>query len=145
MNREILFRGKDGLGLWVEGFVIQDDFSGNIDANKLSSMMAYVLVGGKIGIISVHSKTVGQFTGYRDKNRVKIFDGDILKSNLKSVQKVIRKPFVVVWDNDSCTYKVKVFLKNKKTPLFRSITLMRLKSLEVIGNIHDNPELLDAK
>ena len=77
----------------------------------------------------VDRATVGQFTGLKDNNGREIYEGDVIKWNDKYPPKVILW-FACQFDvgNDSC-----------------SMPLLALKDkcpIEIIGNIHDNPELL---
>ena len=131
--REILFRGK---------LKSNDEWSfGNLNV----SLRGTVIITpdetpiGKYG--QVIPETVGQYTGLTDKNGKKIFEGDIVKQinsydNLEIIG-VVRfsksSQFVV-----SHTYTEKEnYYKSGKKKAFAIKT-----NCEIIGNIHDNPELL---
>ena len=70
-----------------------------------------------------------QYTGLKDKNGKKIFEGDIVKINDEVIAKVI-------WDNDYLGY---FLYANEENSIG---TFDYWGSIEVIGNIYDNPELL---
>lgn len=87
----------------------------------------------------VYSDTVGQYTGLCDKNGKKIFEGDICR-NTKTGEIVSVK-----WHGTMAGY---VWSKRKEyhQHLFTFGELFRAyDKYEVIGNIHDNPELLNCE
>lgn len=120
--REILFRGKRAdNGEWVLG---------NLEIYKDRAFISElnVMIGDR-----VDPDTVGQYTGLTDKNGNKIFEGDIVGHPLSGTKGIVRYMdfgFVVhepKHDNlGDCYYQ-----------LYNST-----KKATVIGNIHDNPELL---
>lgn len=119
--REILFRGKRvDNGEWVEGYYMDDGYINQ----------PFTELGGRFDdTIEVDPETVGQYTGLTDKNGKKIFEGDICKhisnysgNTVISVVTYTDGHFLALVDEHSG------FELSEK--------------LEVIGNIHDNPELL---
>ena len=139
--REILFRGKTFRGEWITGLLAYDkskdtDFPWFI-SNSAGRPFAY----------SVDSKTVGQFTGLLDKNGVKIFEGDILKLKEEAIftEKFEEWIGVVEWSVWELCYKYGFYCWCSAG---RAIGCNEGENIahdhEVIGNIHDNPELLNA-
>lgn len=92
---------------------------------------------------SVVSSTVGQYTGLKDKNGKRIFDGDVLR--------VCLDPEIctgyVAFDDRAGGFIIK--FKDNKCVTFMDVYIGANKSggkvwVQCIGNIHDNPELLEA-
>jgi uncharacterized phage protein (TIGR01671 family) len=143
MNREILFRGKrPDTGGWVYGYyckhikrqvcpmggelkpediahlIINDGFA---DWNMPRSLQGY----------DVDPETVGQYTGLMDKNGVEIYEGDIVRNELGEVFSVEYLGehwfgYVIQTGETWCGH------------------LYEYDEYEVIGNIYDNPEMLEV-
>ena len=83
----------------------------------------------------VYTDTVGQYAGIDDKNDTKVFEGDILK--LK------RHLYVVEWKGGCLYASQKNYLKDGASGYYKLIDSLMNEGAEIIGNIHDNPELLE--
>lgn len=145
--REILFRGKrlDDIG-WVKGFLVGDNSirwcDGYFECEKTDgSMQQNVLVS-----FVVYPDTIGQFTGLIDKNGKQIFEGDIVKyvDDGYVATGVARfglyasagaafaghEGFYLDWAGCDWLRKDIGFWAT-------------MRPIEIIGNIHDNPELME--
>lgn len=137
--RDILFRGKRKCdGLWVKGtgIIHQTDYYGE-------KVDRYFIVDGTttedndIGIIyEVIPKTAGQYTGLQDKNGAKIFEGDIVKF-------LYLNPCSDGFDDTNCGEVI--YSEDATFTVEGDYLLGELNDLEVIGNIYDNPELLEVE
>ena len=122
--REILFRGKRyDNNEWVNGgLAIQGDESTYSSIVEKDSWVNYPVL----------NETVGQYTGLTDKSGKKIFEGDIVKTDFGEAGKIVWRDFM--WQID---YVKSMTLINRQS-------LLTAPKCEVIGNIHDNLELLEA-
>ena len=148
--REILFRGKRlDNGEWVEGFY------NHIPCGRFGSdehMIQTVLENGKIGMLhDVDPSTVGQYTGLKDKNGKRIFEGDIV--NLwweprtdNQADEFKKYKAVIEFGNPNSIYSWGWQLKMIDNMPFNKDILLWVDMeevgayTEIIGNIHDNPE-----
>lgn len=131
MNREIRFRAKDKHGDWQYGHVALVNFYGDFHCWKMFNTDQ-----GKEGI-AVDPKTIGQSTGLHDKNDVEIFEGDIVASYYGAPIVTVIAPVLF---EEGC-FLVKTPSHNPKKCIFAEF-ISAMHETEVIGNIHDNPELL---
>lgn len=128
--REILFRGKrTDNGEWVIGFPSK---TRGLD-NKLHICIDYEEQGLMCSSIVI-PETIGQYTGLTDKKGTKIFEGDILKTNKFSEP---NKQYIVKFD-----LQFGAFIGQDKFNIYFVTFDGDSDQFEIIGNIHDNPELL---
>lgn len=114
---EILFRGKTKSGEWVEG---NYEYCHKPEKHIISNVYTQTTKG-------VIPETVGQYTGLT-ANGKKIFEGDIVK--------------VSIYYDVGCYPHTDIKIIEVKMPDIYKINIE--KCIEVIGNIHDNPELLEG-
>lgn len=122
--REIEFRGKridnNECSEWIYG-----------DLTRYSKSFSYITVNVvENEVYPVLTGTVEQYTGLKDKNGVKIYENDILKYiDFRNEESIIQ----VWWDEEDSCFN----FGN------RNLSMIRNK-IEVIGNIYENPELLEG-
>ena len=125
--REILFRGKRKVsGEWVQGFLF-------VSRKGEYKIKWYDPHYGSAKTSEVFPETVGQFTGLTDQNGTKIFEGDIVDILTEN-----EEIGVVEWDDGGFIVSADGFCVDFHTNINGT-------DLEVIGNIHDNPELLEVE
>jgi len=84
-----------------------------------------------------------QYTGLDDKNDVEIYEGDIVKSTFSYRGQEDKKVCVVEWDAiNPCFVLLNI---DNKNDLEYDFVQVNLRTNKVIGNIYENPELLEAK
>ena len=134
--REILFHGKRAdNGEWVEGDVLQTRYhSGHIEYQ----IMPQTPVSSAYPVLP---ETVGQYTGLTDKSGKKIFEGDICRFKRFNDIHVGEIVFNVTTASFVMRYQSIVGAYGEKAT--QKMLLSVCDDIEVIGNIHDNPELLE--
>ena len=142
MKREILFRGLDRNGEWKYGDLLQPKRF--VPTMKGQHTKAWILKnwfgnGGWLarGFASpVQPETVGQYTGLKDRNGVKIFEGDIV-----STQRNNRE--VVEWDAEDCCFEANFSSYRGYGNSSYFLEYVKEKMVTVIGNIHQHKHLLE--
>ena len=135
--REILFRAKSNygnVGEWEYGLVAQPHVTEK--GVVTSYYFTKICENGWTSQRTVSANTIGQYTGLTDKNGKKIFEGDIIAG--------------AVWWQEQAKNGLVAFKDGSfgliwyrgEVEQFNAFTSMCNIEYEVIGNIHDNPELL---
>lgn len=130
MNREIKFRGKaEKTGEWVYGgYYCHSGYKEYqhyiVRSEPHTDLLTRIIPG-----------TEGQFIGRKDKNGNEIFKGDIIQGfNGKDE---FYGP--VIWYQGNCSFVIDLKDENLHCSLFHKF------ELEILGNIHENPKLLEKK
>ena len=150
MNREIKFRGKRiDNGEWVYGGYhkhikrqispigdsLQDD---DIAHLIIQSGFADWNIPKPLHGIEVIPETVGQYTGLKDKNGKEIYEGDIVCDRWANFYTPIFRNGIYM------AYNVKDLHLTKQEPSTQFNVIWK-NGCEVIGNIYENPELLEVE
>lgn len=147
MNREIIFRGKSiNKGKWLYR---------NIQIPKPPYDEYFMWDNGRQ--TQIDANTIGQYTGLTDKIGNKIFEGDILRLTIPDGS---TRHFVVEWANEDRTLKPLNGFQHDGNPirisgwcfnwnghrLYPTVVdgVPDNERMEIVGNIHDNPDLLQG-
>ena len=141
--REILFRAKvkDKEELLGKGFPI--DENGNLKSEWVFGVpiprypdlfLAWNEACNEYEEVNIIPETITEYTGLKDKNGTKIFEGDILSAHLDNAYPEDETLLEVIWHNNGWY--------GKNEPFFEDFDNGFEKYFEVIGNVHDNLELL---
>ena len=131
---------EESKGEWKHGYLIEDEGVSYIINGVVEANDEYITIGEWC---SVDPETLGLSIGLSDENGTEIFEGDILKGENGNLA-IYRHPMLGFYTIDSSNYEcffadgvnvsVEDFDKNLK---------YISKGIEVIGNVHENPELLE--
>ena len=140
--REIRYRGRTKLGeMWVMGYFVPHDKETYIfTENQIHRGIGLDGWLNCCQMYEVDPLTVGQFTGKLDKYGKKIFEGDIVKTKYGRLCVVCWHSSIglACWDLDPV--KTRENIRNTSAP--NDYDLWVSNNLEVVGNIHDYPEML---
>ena len=141
--REILFRGKRlDNGEWMEGSLMKVTVAERTYYLIFGDGFAYDSETMKaLAHACVDPDTVGQYIGMNDKNGKRIFEGDVVAQNWYSYNEPTNDSFgEVLFCESDCSFSVLDVERREVDALGRCGEYHW--EIEVIGNIHDNPELL---
>ena len=149
MNRKILFRGKRvDNGEWVCGFLTCMNYI-DVFTQKVCYDGQEELNYCTVEHCQVDKNTVGQFTGLCDKNGNKIFEGDIIHIKCGYGLSAFVGNGIVFIDEKCLQFRVKSVnpssFDSEKGNVYDECDFTVIDSYEVIGNIYDNPELLEVE
>ena len=142
--REILSRGKRTHdGEWVEGYYVRLYDSKGHETHRIYPGYAETDCGDYYpDWFEVDPTTVGRYTDLTDKNGKKIFEGDIGRYRQTDGAKRNGVPILctgkVVYNTKTASYAV----DSRDDAGCKYFDYFPIKDFEVIGNIHDNPELM---
>lgn len=128
--REIKFRGQTWDGEWVYGSFV--------DAGSDTFIW-------KQQPIRVNPETVGQYTGLKDKNGREIYEGDIVE--VKDRRYELHGIGIVEWDKENGLWMI-YFPDTQGATMLRDWLPKEYEaslSIKVIGNVYENPELLEEE
>lgn len=132
--REILFKAKRiDNGEWVEGCLVIDHSRSNLFEYRMQPVESGVLYAPPID-----PETLCQFTGLCDKNGKRIWENDVVWLVCDGKEHI----YQIVWDNSELDFKATKGEENYGT---NYEYLLCCDEIEVIGNIFDNPELLQER
>ena len=130
--REILFRGKD-----FSGVINHNWCFGSLDT--IENDRAIIIYSDRFGNkcrIFVDPSTIGEYTGLKDKNGKRIFEGDIVTTKFNERN----KPYATIYDEELAAF----IGRDKNNFNFTTLGCIDNSLIEIIGNIHDSPEMLEV-
>ena len=140
--REILFRGKRlDNGDWIEGYLYEHEppLVGIVcEKDEPEASKWFITRTGfadwnmprPVELVEVDPSTVGQYTGLKDKNGKRIFEGDIVQAHFRTNHS--KQIFRVTFDDG-------MFIFNNG---YVKLPVRGIYGIKVICNVHDNPEYM---
>ncbi len=144
--REILFRGKTDKGEWIEGQLLffkasvgEKTFALIVESCEWDNSNEWFNLCKRAKVIP---ETIGQYTGLTDKNGTKIFEGDIHEHIVGGKSYLFVVKHGKYYDFEAADKRYGWYFQNTKTNDCNSFYGDEKDYANIIGNIHDNPELL---
>lgn len=140
--REVIFRGKRAdNGKWICGDLRHiSDWKGGYNLHIVDNTNGR---NNSVTGLEIIPETVGQYTGLTDKNGVRIFEGDICRFKRFNDVHIGKIVFNATTASFVMWYQPIVGAYGEKAT--QKMLLSVCDDIEVIGNIHDNPELLGGE
>lgn len=131
-SREILFHGKNrATDKWVEGYYKRIGGDTLIEEAERAGVSHYV-----------DPQTVGQYVNRKDKNKKRVFEGDVVRFYKEINGETFQGKYVVYYVDAYCAFMLRD-IEQKSYPKDLP-SQSEMKYYEVIGNVYDNPELLEV-
>lgn len=127
MKDRYLFRGKTISGDWVQGLLANTDDKWYI-SNKAGRPFAF----------EIRPETICQCTGLKDKNGNLIWENDIVSFS----HTLYTRNYAIEFENTFCNYGLR--FRNKSIHFRCKQSTLCMYDCEVLGNVFDNPELLEV-
>ena len=121
----------------------------NVEELKFNSKGLYAVVLNHMGF-EFKRRTMDvelmQYTGLKDKNGKEIYEGDIIRTHFSFSHEVVQEPFIIQWNKDKAMFEG-IKQNPEQNEYLRSFSFFPEQRYiyEVIGNIHENPELLGVR
>lgn len=147
--RDIKFRGKKKYdGKWIYGYL----FNNGYDGEEERFFIGYIIIDGYTGtadddwditgidFAEIIPETVCQYTGLKDKDGQEIWENDIVyRTSLDCDNNTKQEVGIICYHEYNTSFEIKQFnpIRYYFTGVFNN------GNIEVIGNIFDNPELLE--
>ena len=141
MSREILFRGKrTDNGEWVQGAILFHDADAATVFNQHPA-------DGSLQGFEVDPSTVCQWTGLKDKNGNLIWENDVIKHHFRDLYAQIRYGAYQSCFDSQKTEHIGFYVDWSESRNYRKDLgyWINMVNAEVVGNIFDNPELLESE